>query len=76
MLQSAIFLLVFKILLYVVEHKEAFLLKQLIEIKRTLGLINLLLKHLTQILNIDVRILNYLVGSFTDKNNALIRFVK
>jgi len=76
MLQSAIFLLVFKILLYVVEYKEAFLLKQLIEIKRTLGLINLLLKHLTQILNIYVRILNNLVGSFTNKNNALIRFVK
>jgi len=51
-------------------------LEQLIEVKWTLRLINLLLKHLTQILNIDVRILNYLIGGFTDENYALIRFVK
>lgn len=76
MLHSAVFLLVFKVLLYVIEYKETFLLKQLIEVKWTLRLINLLLKHLTQILNIDVRILNYLIGGFADKNYALIRFVK
>ena len=76
MLHSAVFLLVFKVLLYVIEYKETFLLKQLIEVKWTLRLINLLLKHLTQILNIDVRILNYLIGGFTDENYALIRFVQ
>ena len=54
MLHSASLFLEFQIALNVLENEESFLLEELIEVEWTLGVVDLLLKHLTQVFNVDV----------------------
>ena len=55
----------------IVKYKEALLLEELIEVKGTLGVVDLLLQHLAEILNIDIRVLNYLVRCLTDEDYSI-----
>jgi hypothetical protein len=59
--------------LHIWEDKEAVLGKELVEVKGTLRIVNLLLQHATQVLNINVCVLDHLVGSLANKDYPLRR---
>jgi hypothetical protein len=66
----------FQILLDVFEDEESLLREKLIKTKGTLGFVDLLLKHLAEILYIDVRVLDDLVGCLTDKDDPVPSLMK
>ena len=60
----------------VLKYEETFLLEELVEVEGTLWVIDLLLKHLTEVFYIDVWVLNNLICRFANEYYAVASFMK
>jgi hypothetical protein len=54
--------LILQISFDVFEHEESLLREEFVKVEGALRIIDLLLKHLTQVFNVDIRVLYHLVG--------------